>query len=110
MKTFTKIVAGAEFALTVKACSTTSAMSAADAAAQMSAGLARDPRSCANKARDSSRHPVETLAFFEVTPEKTVMEIWPGGGWYTEVLEPYMRESGKYIEAGWDPDAEMDLM
>ena len=38
--------------------------------------------------RDRYRHPRETLAFFGVRPGDTVVEIWPGGGWYTEILAP----------------------
>ncbi|MEI6737605.1 MAG: methyltransferase [Pseudomonadota bacterium] len=61
--------------------------------------LAGTHRSDANRARDQYRHPKETLAFFGVKPESTVIEIWPGGGWYTEVLAPYLRDKGSYIAA-----------
>lgn len=61
----------------------------------------RDPK---NVARDSYRHPHETLAFFGVRPEQTVVEITPGGaGWYAEILAPYLRERGQYIAAVVDP-------
>ena len=50
--------------------------------------LAGDWRNDANKARDRYRHPRETLEFFGVTPGQDVIEIWPGGGWYAEVLAP----------------------
>ena len=56
-------------------------------------------RSDANKARDRYRHPKETLEFFGLRPEMTVVEIWPGGGWYTEVLAPVLRERGKLYAA-----------
>ena len=49
-------------------------------------------RSEANRARDPWRHPRETLGFFGVEPTDTVVEIWPGGGWYTEILAPFCRE------------------
>ena len=49
------------------------------------------------RARDVYRHPVETLDFFGIEPGMTVMEIWPGGGWYTELLAPAMRDYGKLI-------------
>lgn len=52
-------------------------------------------RSPANVARDSYRHPAETLAFFGVKPTDSVVEIWPGGGWYTEILAPYLSAGGK---------------
>jgi predicted methyltransferase len=47
-----------------------------------------------NRARDQYRHPYETLAFFGVKPSDTVVEIWPGGGWYTEILAPYLASGG----------------
>jgi len=59
--------------------------------------LAGSHRSDANRARDVYRHPKETLDFFGVKPNSKVLEIWPGGGWYTEVLSPYLREKGQYI-------------
>lgn len=60
-------------------------------------------RSEANKARDSYRHPQETLAFFGVTPHSKLMEIWPGGGWYAEILIPYVSHHGSYTGAVNDP-------
>lgn len=56
-------------------------------------------RSEANRARDVYRHPKETLAFFGIKPESKVVEIFPGGGWYTEVLAPYVRDRGLYVAA-----------
>lgn len=110
MKTLVKAVCVGAAVSTLAACSTTSGVSAEAAAAKMSVALAGEHRSAGNKARDAWRHPAETLTFFEVTPDKTVMEIWPGGGWYTEVLAPYLRDSGTYIAAGWDPDADMEFI
>jgi predicted methyltransferase len=63
-------------------------------------------RSASNIARNQYRHPVETLEFFKIKKGKTVMEIWPGGGWYTEILAPAMRGHGKLIIATWDPQVE----
>jgi len=65
-----------------------------------------DHRSEENKARNQYRHPVETLAFFGIEDGMTVMEIWPGGGWYTEILAPAMRGHGKLVIATWDPEVE----
>jgi predicted methyltransferase len=66
--------------------------------------LAGSHRSEAARARDAYRHPKETLQFFGVRQDMTVMEIWPGAaGWYTEVLAPLLRDHGRYIAAGWDP-------
>ncbi len=57
-------------------------------------------RTPANVARDRYRHPVETLAFFGVKPTDTVVEIWPSGGWYTEILAPYLAAHGSFYAAG----------
>jgi predicted methyltransferase len=60
-------------------------------------------RSPTNIARNTWRHPVETLEFFGIRPDMTVVEIWPGsGGWYTEVLAPYLRARGTLIAANYD--------
>ncbi|MGB0134766.1 class I SAM-dependent methyltransferase [Dokdonella sp.] len=56
-------------------------------------------RSDDNKARDAFRHPAETLAFFGVAPGQTVIEISPGGGWYTEILAPMLMGNGTYVAA-----------
>jgi len=67
--------------------------------------LAGDHRSAENKARDKFRHPKETLQFFGFRQDMTVMEVSPGGGgWYTEVLAPALRERGRYVAAAWDPN------
>src|SRR5690554_1799808 len=55
--------------------------------------------------RDRYRNPGETLAFFGLQPDHTVIEITPGGGWYAEILAPYVRERGRYIAAVVDPEA-----
>ncbi|MFN3727031.1 MAG: class I SAM-dependent methyltransferase [Allosphingosinicella sp.] len=51
-------------------------------------------RTPANVQRDRYRNPFDTLAFFGVQPNQTVVEIWPGGGWYTEILAPYVLQGG----------------
>jgi predicted methyltransferase len=71
----------------------------------LSAVLASPHRSAANVARDVWRHPKETLAFFGVRPTMTVIEISPGGGWYTEILAPYLRDKGQLIVAADDPES-----
>lgn len=54
--------------------------------------------------RDAARNPVETLEFFEVQGSDTVVEISPGGGWYTSVIAPYLRSGGgKLVAAHFDP-------
>ncbi|HLY04710.1 MAG TPA: hypothetical protein VKR31_03080 [Rhizomicrobium sp.] len=61
-----------------------------------------DWRSAAHKARDQYRHPVETLQFFGLRPDMTVIELQPGGGWYTEILAPVLYAHGHLLEAA-DP-------
>lgn len=63
-------------------------------------------RSEKNKARNQYRHPVETLAFFGLAPDMTVLEIAPGGGWYTEILAPALRDTGTYIAGSYDVEVE----
>ena len=77
---------------------------------KLAAVLAGEHRSQANKDRDQWRHPAEVLEFFGISDDKVVMEIWPGGGWYTEVLAPYLRDSGRYVAASWDPESEIPFI
>ena len=60
----------------------------------LKAAIAAPTRTAANTGRDRYRHPYETLGFFGVRPSDTVVEIWPGGGWYTEILAPYVLQGG----------------
>ena len=69
----------------------------------MDAVLAGDWRDADNAARDAWRHPRETLAFFGVGPSQTLVEISPGGGWYTEILAALPGEKGSYIGVINDP-------
>ena len=67
---------------------------------QAATGAHRSPE---NIARNVWRHPLETLTFFGVRPDMTVVEIWPGdSGWYTEILAPYLRDQGTYYGANYD--------
>ena len=67
---------------------------------QALAGAWRSPE---NVARDRYRHPRETLAFFGIETGQTVVEITPGGGWYAEILAPWLRTG--YVAAVVDPQA-----
>ena len=67
--------------------------------AQLDGVLAGSWRSDANRARDVYRHPKATLQFFGIRPDQTVIEITPGGGWYSEILAPLLRDNGHYIAA-----------
>jgi predicted methyltransferase len=57
--------------------------------------VSSDHRSEKNINRNVYRNPVDTLRFFEVQPEMTVVEVSPGGGWYTEILGPYLKDHGE---------------
>lgn len=70
----------------------------------IAAAVAAPTRTPANLARDAYRHPAETLAFFGVKPGDTVVELWPGGGWYSEILAPLAKAGGGtlYVAAPWE--------
>lgn len=77
---------------------------APDAVSLLDAAIAGEHRTPEEKARDLWRHPKETLTFFGVGPDMTVVEIWPGGGWYTKILAPYLKSGGgAYYAAQRDP-------
>ncbi|HYJ40933.1 MAG TPA: hypothetical protein VEW08_09095 [Steroidobacteraceae bacterium] len=66
--------------------------------------LAGEHRSTGNRARDAYRHPLDTLLFFGIKPDMTVVEVWPGAhGWYTEVLAPLLAERGRLYVATMPP-------
>ena len=62
-----------------------------------------DERSAKNIVRDKYRHPIETLKFFQIKSNMTVIELSPGSGWYTEILSKYLYEEGKLIAAAYNP-------
>jgi predicted methyltransferase len=83
----------------------TAAAQTPDSSAAMDAVLAGDHRTDEERARDQYRHPRETLSFFGVDPGMTVVEVWPGGGWYTNVIAPYLKSGGgKYYAAGFSEE------
>jgi len=71
----------------------------------LKAAIGGSQRSPENVKRDTYRHPYETLTFFGIRPDMTVVELSPGAGWYTEILAPYLRERGKLIAAGATPES-----
>ena len=80
------------------------------ARAEEQSGIARwitaPHRTAGNVARDSFRHPLETLVFFGIKENSTVVEILPGsGGYYMEILAPYLKSRGSYIAANRDEAA-----
>lgn len=59
-----------------------------------------------NRSRDRYRHPQHTLEFFQIQSDMTVVEIWPGQGWYTEILAPFIKQGhGQFIAAGFPVNA-----
>ena len=76
------------------------AVSPVPAVAQSSAALEQvlgHERRADDRARDTWRHPAETLAFFQIEPGMTVVDYMPAGGWYTRVIVPYLGAQGSYI-------------
>lgn len=81
-----------------------------DVHAMLEASVAGAWRSPAHKARDPYRHPVATLEFFGIQPDMTVVELAPGGGWYTEILAPFLYAHGHLYEAAAPRDSKSKFM
>jgi predicted methyltransferase len=90
------------------AASTAAPPAGVDAAtdAKLKQAIAGSARTDKEKARDRYRHPLETLELFGLKDDMTVVEMSPGGGWYTSILAPVLREKGKLIVAGGDPNGD----
>lgn len=71
--------------------------------ARLEAVLKSNARSDQNRARDKYRHPLETLEFFGLGSNMTVVELWPGNGWYTEILASFLADKGQLIVTSFDP-------
>ncbi|MBS0366122.1 MAG: class I SAM-dependent methyltransferase [Proteobacteria bacterium] len=103
LRFFTTPAGGA--ALLLLGASITTTLAAAQGHADpLVAAIASPSRTPAYVKRDVYRHPLQTLHFFHLRPDQTVVEIWPGGGWYTEILAPYLRDHGHYYAAIASPD------
>jgi predicted methyltransferase len=81
---------------------------AQSADAALLAAVASPARTAKFVARDPARHPAPELAFFGLRPNATVVEIWPGGGYWTEILAPYLAANGTYYVALPPPKADED--
>ncbi|HTT00729.1 MAG TPA: hypothetical protein VMG11_01465 [Steroidobacteraceae bacterium] len=90
--------------LVLAAAAAVSTLAAESATDPLAAAIASPSRTPKFVARDKYRHPLETLRFFHLRPDATVVEITPGSGWYTEILAPYLRDRGKYYAAIAAPD------
>ena len=71
----------------------------------LEAAIVSDARSPKNVERDKYRNPYETLSFFQIKPYMKVVELSPGGGWYTEILANYLDDPGVLIAAHFDRDS-----
>lgn len=94
-KSITCLLVGAALSASLTFASNTFAMSLDEA-------IKGEHRSEANKARDLYRKPKETLNFLGLKEDMKVVEIWPGGGWYTEILAPYLKDKGRFVAAQYD--------
>lgn len=77
---------------------------AAETAARIDAAMAGAHRTEANRARDRYRNPKETLLFFGLRPDLTVVEISPGAGWYTDIIAPVVKDRGRLLAAHNNPN------
>lgn len=69
--------------------------------ARVEAALADESRPAEDRMRDQNRRPLETLKFFGLKDNMRVLELIPGGGWYTRVLAPVLADNGKlYVAIG----------
>ncbi|WP_129776647.1 class I SAM-dependent methyltransferase [Peristeroidobacter soli] len=89
-------------AILLTACATTPATDPATSAA-LDTLLKGEHRAPEHRARDVYRHPKQTLEFFGIRQDMTVVEVWPGAGWYTEILAPLLKEHGQLYSALLDP-------
>ena len=92
-------------AATLPGCATGQGGSVSQPDAALQAALAAPHRSEANRARDPWRNPGPTLAFFGLKPGLAVVELTPGGGWYSEILAPYLRPQGRFYLAHFAADS-----
>lgn len=79
-----------------------------DIGALLDAAVAGEHRPEDARARDRYRHPKETLMFFGLRPDMTVVEMYPGTGWYSAILAPVLRENGHLVAAQFDPETPPD--
>jgi predicted methyltransferase len=103
MNSHRRLIVAALASACVPVCMPARAQPAADTALQ--AAIDGPQRSAANRARDAARHPYDTLRFFGLQPGHTVLELAPGGGWYTEILAPYLRDKGRLLAAHYARDS-----
>jgi predicted methyltransferase len=108
--TLRRVTLGKMAAATIVAVGASWMAAAATPDAALSAAVADPARTPTFAARDSARHPAEELTVFGITPKMTVVELWPGGGYWTEILGPYLAKGGGtyYVALNAPGDAEED--
>lgn len=100
MKAMTQMMTAAAATLLLMACGDSAPTATKPDAMTLTQAVNENPaRSPENLKRDVYRNPIDTLTFFDVQPDMTVVEIWPGGGWYTEILAPYLKAEGQLYAA-----------
>ena len=72
--------------------------------------IASEHRAAGNVARDVYRYPGETLTVFGIRPDMHVLEILPGGGWYTEILAPYLKDDGLLAVASFGHEHSVEYL
>ena len=90
----------------IAACHKSTSPSATAVDPALRAALAGSTRTDAERARDGARHPAETLSFFGLKPDMHVVELVPGGGWYTAILAPYLHDHGSLSVTSGDPNGD----
>ncbi|QPB81990.1 methyltransferase domain-containing protein [Pseudoalteromonas rubra] len=103
MKFAIKSIIAAGILTALSGCNSTSE---SGASSELSSAVASAERKAENRARDQYRHPEQTLAFFGLQPNMTVVEIAPGGGWYSEILAPVVKGQGTYYAAHFPENSE----
>ncbi len=101
MNTYMKKILIPAIALTLSACAST------DTNTLIQQSLAGKQRSIEHAYRDQYRHPKQTLDFFGLQANMTVVEIWPGTGWYSEILAPILKDNGHYYAAHFPADSQV---
>jgi predicted methyltransferase len=101
-------IALAAACLSIAACHKSSPKSSSDADPSLKTAITAPTRTDAERARDKFRHPAETLSFFGLKPDMHVVELVPGGGWYTAILAPYLHDKGALTITMGDPNGPAD--
>jgi predicted methyltransferase len=105
-----KVLLGTAAAALVSLPLAASAAMDAGTEAKIKKAIEGSQRTPENKARDPYRHPLATLKALGLKDTMAVMEIWPSGGYWTEILAPVLKDKGRYVAAHWDPDANSEFM